>query len=253
MLLVTTSSVPSETRTELTRLKPSRIVIVGGTSVVSTSVESTLQHTLGTRRRCSPLSGSNRFATSATISAHTFTTVPVPVAYIATGANFPDALAGVPAAGRQHGPILLTSRDDVPTVIMAELKRLKPLKIVVLGGTSVVSATAVNELKTVQTNVVRESGTDRWSTAVAVSKVLYPAGTKIVYVANGMNFPDALAGGPPAAVQGAPLLLLQKGSIPSATSAEIRRLGAKTVVILGGTAVVSTTVETQLKVLIGAP
>jgi putative cell wall-binding protein len=195
--------------------------------------------------------GADRYSTSATISSTTFTSLPVPVVYVATGANFPDALAGVPAAGRQHGPILLVTKDDVPTVIMSELGRLKPTKIVVLGGTGVVSGTAVNELKTVTTNVTRLAGVDRWSTAVAVSKAVFPTGAKVVYVANGLNFPDALAGGPPASVQGAPLLLVTKDTIPAATSTEIKRLGARTVVILGGTGVVNSTVQSQLLKLIG--
>ncbi|WP_299446752.1 DUF4832 domain-containing protein, partial [uncultured Phycicoccus sp.] len=44
------------------------------------------------------LSGSDRYAASAAISAETF--LPgVPVAYVATGSKFPDALSGAPAAG----------------------------------------------------------------------------------------------------------------------------------------------------------
>ncbi|HET8571406.1 MAG TPA: cell wall-binding repeat-containing protein [Candidatus Limnocylindria bacterium] len=248
VLLVAPTGIPTETASELTRLKPKKIVVVGGTGVVSDKIKSDLaKYSSVVVRRA----GADRYSTSATISSTTFSTIPVPVVYVATGVNFPDALAGVPAAGRQHGPILLTTKDDVPTVIMAELKRLKPARIVVLGGTGVVSGTAVNELKTVTANVTRLAGTDRWSTAVAVSKAVFPTGAKVVYVANGLNFPDALAGGPPASVQGAPLLLVTKDTIPAATSTEIKRLGAKTVVILGGTGVVSTNVQSQLLKLIG--
>ena len=248
VLLVAPTGIPAETASELTRLKPAKIVVVGGTGVISDKVKSDLgTYSSSVTRRA----GADRYATSATLSSTTFTTTPVPVAYVATGINFPDALAGVPAAGRQHGPILLTTKDDVPTVIMNELKRLKPTKIVVLGGSGVVSSTAVNELKTITTNVSRYSGADRNATAVAVSKAVFPSGASVVYVANGLNFPDALAGGPPAAAQGAPLLLVLKDSIPAVTATEIHRLGARTVVILGGTGVVSTSVQNQLKTLIG--
>lgn len=248
VLLVAPTGIPAETASELTRLKPQKIVVVGGTGVVSDRIKLDLaKYSSVVVRRA----GADRYSTSATISSTTFTSLPVPVVYVATGANFPDALAGVPAAGRQHGPILLVTKDDVPTVIMSELRRLKPTKIVVLGGTGVVSGTAVNELKTVTTNVTRLAGVDRWSTAVAVSKAVFPTGAKVVYVANGLNFPDALAGGPPASVQGAPLLLVTKDTIPAATSTEIKRLGARTVVILGGTGVVNSTVQSQLLKLIG--
>ena len=62
----------------------------------------------------------------------------VPVAYVATGASFPDALAGGVAAGRQKGPVLLGGPPtSVPGATAAELARLKPGRIVVLGGTTV--------------------------------------------------------------------------------------------------------------------
>jgi hypothetical protein len=63
----------------------------------------------------------------------------VPIAFIATGANFPDALAGAAAAGVLGGPVLLTTRDSLPAVTAAELARLRPARIVVLGSSGVVS------------------------------------------------------------------------------------------------------------------
>ena len=85
------------------------------------------------------LSGSDRYGTAAAISAATFPTPGVPVAYVATGANFPDALAGSVAAARAGGPLLLVSSTTVPAATAAELRRLAPGRIVVLGGPSVVS------------------------------------------------------------------------------------------------------------------
>ncbi|MFD5224993.1 fibronectin type III domain-containing protein, partial [Microbacterium sp. NPDC058342] len=43
--------------------------------------------------------------------------------------------------------------------------------------------------------VSRQGGANRYDTAVAVSKATYPsAGVPVVYLANGLNFPDALSG-----------------------------------------------------------
>lgn len=72
-------------------------------------------------------------------------------------------------------------------------------------------------------------------------------GVDIVYVATGADFPDALAGGVLAALDGAPIILLNKDSIPGASSIELDRLNPRYIRILGGTGVVSNTVATQLK------
>jgi hypothetical protein len=84
------------------------------------------------------LSGGDRYATAAAISAATFKPG-VSVAYIANGGNFPDALAGAPVAGLEAGPLLLVARDAIPAATAAELSRLKPARIVILGGAGVVS------------------------------------------------------------------------------------------------------------------
>jgi len=129
--------VPAATAAELRRLAPGRIVVLGGPSVVSPAVAQALAaYTTGSVTR---LSGSDRYGTAAAISAATFPTPGVPVAYVATGANFPDALAGSVAAARAGGPLLLVSSTTVPAATAAELRRLAPGRIVVLGGPSVVS------------------------------------------------------------------------------------------------------------------
>ncbi|MHA7139623.1 cell wall-binding repeat-containing protein [Rossellomorea arthrocnemi] len=92
----------------------------------------------------------------------------------------------------------------------------------------------------------RISGPDRYHTAVEVSKDGWNTSMSIV-LARGDNFPDALAGGPLAYSLDAPILLTKSTQLPEATKKEIIRLKAKKVVILGGTASVSSNVESQLK------
>jgi spore germination protein YaaH len=136
ILLVAPTSVPSSTATELARLKPARIVILGGPGAVGDIVVGLLSPytTEGVFR----YAGSDRFATAAAISAATFSPG-VPVAYVATGYNFPDALAGAAVAGLQGAPILLVAPTSVPSSTATELARLKPARIVILGGPGVVS------------------------------------------------------------------------------------------------------------------
>ncbi|MEO7664104.1 MAG: glycosyl hydrolase family 18 protein, partial [Candidatus Limnocylindrales bacterium] len=90
------------------------------------------------------LGGADRYATAVAVSRATFAPG-VPVVYLATGSGYADALAGAPVAGMQKGPILLVTSTAIPAVVATELSRLKPARIVILGGTSVVSSQAASD------------------------------------------------------------------------------------------------------------
>ena len=245
ILLVTRDTIPNATALELTRLKPARIIVLGSTGVVSTAVSNAAQaYTTGTVTR---LAGVDRFATAAAISAATYAPG-VSVAYIATGLNFPDALAGAAAAGSRSAPILLVGTDTIPDATAAELTRLGPGSIVVLGASGVVSdGVAAGLAAFTSGSVTRLAGANRYATAAAISAATYAPGVSVVYLATGLNFPDALAGAAVAGSQGAPILLVTKDSIPSATAAEIQRLNPGRVVILGSMGVVSEAVRVQVQ------
>jgi putative cell wall-binding protein len=137
VLLVTKSSIPSETDRELRRLLPQRIVVLGGTNAVSSSVEQSLAlYTLPTR--VSRLAGPDRYATSVAVSKAMFTGT-APRVYLATGRSFADALAGGPVAAAGGGPLLLVPGTCLPAVVRAEIDRLKPSQLVLLGGSSAVT------------------------------------------------------------------------------------------------------------------
>ncbi|MDU5111130.1 MAG: cell wall-binding repeat-containing protein [Clostridium sp.] len=91
-------------------------------------------------------------------------------------------------------------------------------------------------------------GINRYATAVELSKSSFNSAETVV-LANGYAIPDGLTATPMASYLKAPLLLTEKGSIPSATQNEIKRLGAKNVIIVGGTGVITSAVEKQLNKL----
>lgn len=190
--------------------------------------------------------GADRYETAAAVSAARFA-AGVPVAYVAAGANFPDALAGGAAAAKSDGPVLLTQQSTVPESTKAELDRLNPGKIVILGGTASVAdavLTAVDPYT--DGTVTRVAGTDRYDTAAKLSAETFPANVTTVYVAAGATFPDALAGGPAAFKEGPGPLLLVGDVIPQTTKDELTRLSATKVVVLGGASTVPESVVTAL-------
>lgn len=189
--------------------------------------------------------GSNRYATAVEISKAQFK-AGVPVVYISTGENFPDALAGGPVAAKHKGPILLVQRNGLPDVTRNELKRLAPGKIVILGGPNTVSGSVAGALGA-HAPVSRLQGNDRYATAVAVSKAGFSARVPAVYISTGLNFPDALAASAAAARFGYPILLVRPNAIPDSVRAELTRLRPGKIFIAGGPAAVSETVRSALR------
>ena len=92
-----------------------------------------------------------------------------------------------------------------------------------------------------------------WVAKSDIADATPPPGTGIalVYVAVGTNFPDALGVGPGAGADSAPIIILPKAPpIPAASSAELVRLDPRSLIIVGGTGVISAATETALGVLL---
>lgn len=97
----------------------------------------------------------------------------VPVVFVATGADFPDALAGATLATSSGVPLLFVTRTTIPPATAAELERLEPESIVVLGGPSAVDRAVVVELaEFTEGTVTRIDGADRFDTARLISEAL---------------------------------------------------------------------------------
>ena len=191
--------------------------------------------------------GADRYETAATVSRNTFP-AGVPVAYVATGANFPDALAGGAAAARDRAPLLLVNSTSIPATTRAELARLAPHRIVILGGTGVIGSVVEGQLAALAPGgTLRLAGTDRYATAAAISRATFAPGVPVAYVVTGTNYPDALAAGPAAGVQGGPVLLVTATQVPSTIRTELARLRPQRIVIIGGTGVVGPAVAAELQ------
>ncbi|WP_161958470.1 cell wall-binding repeat-containing protein [Ornithinimicrobium cavernae] len=197
------------------------------------------------RAAVSRVQGENRYDTSARIAAE----FPAgqDVVYLANGTNFPDALAGAALAAKHEAPVLLVQQDRIPQPVAAQLDRLDPARIVVLGGTGAVGSAVVEQARTHATSgeVTRLAGENRYETSRAIADT-YPTGISTVYVASGTAYPDALAGGAAAGRNDRPLLLTHPTQLPSATAAALDRLDPGRIVILGGSGAVSEAVARTL-------
>lgn len=142
------------------------------------------------------ISGSNRYATAIEISEAGFDSSTHAV--IASGADFPDALAGGQLAGYLDAPLLIVHPAlGVTDEIRAELSRLGVTDIYLLGGDAALPEAIETGLEA-NYEVTRLSGSNRVRTSEEiVSEIMRLYGEKTrTYYANGDNFPDALAAGP---------------------------------------------------------
>ncbi|MDR6904654.1 putative cell wall-binding protein [Agromyces sp. 3263] len=192
------------------------------------------------------LAGNDRFETAVMIARSSFPST-APVVYVTAGGNYPDALAAGGAAAVDGGPLLLVDPGYVPSSTLAELKRLAPSSIVLVGGQAAVSVSVETTLKTVAP-VTRLGGADRYDTAMKVADFAFGTATT-AYLATGMDFPDALSASAAGGAKKAPVLLANGslGAIDAATIAELRKLGVTTVKIVGGTSAVSPGVEQGIR------
>jgi len=191
-------------------------------------------------------SGADRYATAIAISESTFAPDSVSTAILATGMNFPDALAASGLAGAVGSPVLLVGAS-VTASLTAELDRLGVTDVVIVGGESAVSASVATQLAENYT-VDRIAGSDRYITAAYVASRIneLTGNTSFAFFARGDSFADALAVSPIAYSGAIPVLLVRPSSVPTITSGAIGVLGVTDGVVAGSEAAVSSGVYTTL-------
>ncbi|MDY6076178.1 cell wall-binding repeat-containing protein [Mobiluncus sp.] len=131
LLLVNDSpTVQKNVAEAITKLKATKVVVLGGTGAVSdAAVKAVAGNALVTR-----LAGANRFETAAEISKNLFPSGKTSAkVYLANGMTLVDALVG--GTMTDGAPILLTDGSGtLPAATLREIKRLKPSEVVALGG-----------------------------------------------------------------------------------------------------------------------
>jgi putative cell wall-binding protein len=156
------------------------------------------------------IGGSDRYATGRLVSQAAWTAGTADSVVLARGDAAPDALAGVPLAARVHGPLLLSDPSGLDPATRAEIDRVlggpqSKKTVYLLGGPAALSPAIAESLHKAGYTVVRYGGASRFDTALQIADSFGPTGH--VVVATGRDFPDALAAGPFAAAEGAPIVL----------------------------------------------
>lgn len=127
--------------------------------------------------------GPDRYSTAVGISKKQFPTTKGGTVIIVGGDAWPDATSGSVLARSYDAPILLTQSSTLNSNTESELKRLAPVRILILGGTSTVSSTTENKIRTVlpSAKLERISGSTRYETAAKIGDRIYQInGSKLI-------------------------------------------------------------------------
>lgn len=160
---------------------------------------------------------------------------------LASGNNYPDALAGAPLATTMKAPILLV--DKSPESSQVTLSYIsshvnKAGKVILLGGTGVIPVsfkTAIVKLGFKEENILQYGGANRDETSLIIAKAL-PNSVDAVTIVSDSNFYDALTGASASASQPAPspILLVSNSGLTSSQKSYVDGLPTgSTIVILG--------------------
>ena len=249
VLLVRSDSLPVVVAEELARLRPRRLTVVGGAEAVSDEVVDAARVATGRDDvEVERYGGANRYETAALVadSRYFIWTEGYDPGNVnlASGEDFPDALAATwLSSGANPAPLLLTRRDYLPAATARYLEIDPPstdMHIRVIGGPAAVSDDVLREAQARRpaAEVIRLAGRNRYETAAAVARGGGFAEPRTAYVVTGEDFPDALVAAPVADHQDAALLLTRQDCHPRATVRVADELAITRFVAVGGADVV---------------
>ncbi|BAH07769.1 cell wall-binding repeat-containing protein [Clostridium kluyveri] len=197
--------------------------------------------------------GLDRYKTSLKIS-NNFQQGTLQNIILASGKDFPDALAGSVLSKKYNAPILLINTDlsensDAIEYIKNHID--KEGTLYALGGTASISDEFLNSMKqSGYKNITRLGGKNRFDTNKSIiNSMKVEKGTPIV-IANGWGFADALSISSIAASKGYPIFMTGDTYLPEETKSLISDINPSDVYIIGGQGSVKDGVINQLKSLV---
>ncbi len=211
ILLTNQESVPQSTLARMESLGTKRVYLLGGTNTIGEAVEKTLKDKGYEVLR---LAGQNRYETAVTLGKEVRETQKFDALYLASGENYPDALAITTMAIKTKQPILLTTKSVLHADTAQAIQDWGIKKVHVIGGEQTIQPAVLSELESMGVETVRVAGANRFETAVRIAELAHSKPTQ-AYLTNGMHFVDALAAGPLAGAHEAPILLVRPKQMPA--------------------------------------
>ena len=244
---------------QISRLNPTKVIVIGGESAVSDSVVNQIEKRVARDAKIVRISGDTRRDTANEIFAQAKKQVNAnwadDTAIIATGENFTDALSISAYAQKNKYPVFLSGKSGLDASTVKDIKGYGFTNIVIAGGSAAVPNSVIAQLKSAgvsESNIVRLGGATRYQTSLEIAKYASSHGSlqpNTPVFATGENFPDALAGGVLAGVKNSPLLLVSPDTAVNHDALNwinSTHMFDNTAYVLGGTDAVSETVSADI-------
>lgn len=241
LYLTSAGQLEAKVVTALTERGVKKVYVVGGLNAVPAAVAAQLT---AAKIEVERVAGTDRYSTSLEVAKRAKQIDPaIGRVLVATGTNYPDALAAGSISGPAKSVTVLSAGAKLPAQV-ADFLTKSGLEISVVGaGAS--AAVAAAKLPVAHKFV----GPDRYETAAALAKQFAPQGATVV-VASGEVFADALGGGALAANSNGVLVLTKAGLLPAPSRTVLAHLGKPaSVIITGGERSVSGVVLAELNKL----
>lgn len=191
------------------------------------------------------IAGADRVETAVEVSRE-FAPESATVVVLARADDYVDALVAGPLAARLGAPVLLTPPDGLASLVAEELRRVGPDRVVLVGGEAALSSRVAEEVAALGVDGVdRLAGADRYETALAVLAESGVAEGRVWVAAGapsadgGAGWPDALAAGAAAGIDGSGLLVVPPDGVPGALLDAVEDAGVQRVDLAGGEAALS--------------
>ena len=239
ILLTQKDDVPASVKAEITRLGAKKIILSGGHGSISTNVEVQLKSMgLAVER----VSGANRYETAAKIAENVRMKSKSNKVILINGEKDADALTVSSLATQAGIPVLMTRANELNKYAKAKINEWKPEELIVVGGNASISDRVMSQVNA--KSKVRVAGKNRFDTALAIANKVYPDANTI-FISNGRNAVDSLSAGAVTAMAKAPILLVEKSSIPANIVGKLK--GDKEIIVLGGENTIDTNILNTLK------
>lgn len=211
IILSEKNSLPSETKAEIKRLDPSKVILIGGKTVLSDSLKKQLQE-IKPNLEIDRIGGATRFDTSLLVAKKLDTIVDVNKSYVCYGLGEADALSIAAKAGEDKSPIILAEKNAIPKSTIDWLRVESLQTAYFIGGTTNITKAVISQMNSITSSDVsgnRVAGNNRYDTNAAVIKKFYTNSAQSgISVTKGLVLADALTSGPLAAKLKTPIVLV---------------------------------------------
>lgn len=254
VLLTDPATLSPETEAVVREVQPREVFVAGGPAAISDQVMRELASALP-GRAITRIGGESRYHTAAMLTERGHPREEPStrrIAFVASGATFPDALAASSLAARV--PLVLTDPSGLVEPAAAQLRGRDLQTVYLVGGPAALAERVREDIaaELPDVDIERISGPSRTATAAAVAELAFSLGIATngeVVLARGDRFPDALAAAPLAsAAYGAILLTPAPDRLGDDARAILDEHGCETYLVhlAGGTSALDTSVAAEV-------